>query len=235
MTKSRFWAVNLPIIERLADAPGFIRRMSLTDGLSVYLIAFWRSVEDARAFTKLAEHRAAVQALYRDRILFSHFVGLWRSESLHPRHVFCPTCAQPAQAPVDRCPSCGQEFARRVRSRWSVGAVSKLRRRGSAAPGEHALERIGASRGAVDTDTSPNPGWTSGAQSGSVDVSCAPGRLGQPRGTGAIRSHTGRRPARWRDRARRVPQRRCPGPIMRGHVRGRGGRGCGQRWVRAGR
>ena len=106
----RFWAVNLPIIERLADAPGFIRRMSLTDGLSVYLIAFWRSVEDARAFTKLAEHRAAVQALYRDRILFSHFVGLWRSESLHPRHVFCPTCAQPAQAPVDRCPSFGQEL-----------------------------------------------------------------------------------------------------------------------------
>ena len=106
----RFWAVNLPIIERLADAPGFIRRMSLTDGLSVYLIAFWRSVEDARAFTKLAEHRAAVQALYRDRILFSHFVGLWRSESLHPRHVFCPTCAQPAQAPVGRCPSCGQEL-----------------------------------------------------------------------------------------------------------------------------
>jgi heme-degrading monooxygenase HmoA len=107
---SRFWAVNLPIIERLADAPGFIRRMSLTDGLSVYLIAFWRSVEDAKAFTKAAEHRAAVRALYTDRILFSHFVGLWRGESLHPRHIFCPACGRPTEAPVTRCRECGTEL-----------------------------------------------------------------------------------------------------------------------------
>jgi hypothetical protein len=77
--------------------------------LSIYLIAFWRSVDDAKAFMKAAEHRAAVRALYTDRILFSHFVGLWRSELLHPRHIFCPACGRVGEAPVDRC-HCGTEL-----------------------------------------------------------------------------------------------------------------------------
>lgn len=107
---SRFWAVNLPIIQQLADAPGFIRRMSIADGLSVYLIAFWRTVEDAKTFSKVPEHRAAVRALYRERILYSHFVGLWRAESTHGRHIFCPACGRVEDAPVERCSGCGQEL-----------------------------------------------------------------------------------------------------------------------------
>ena len=107
---TRFWAVNLPVLQRLANTPGFIRRVSLTDDLSIYLIAFWRTVEDAKAFAKAPEHVAAVRALYRDRILYSHFVGLWSAESVHARHVFCPTCGRSSNAPISRCPGCDEEL-----------------------------------------------------------------------------------------------------------------------------
>lgn len=45
-----FWEVNLPVLERLAAAPGFIRRISVVDAESAYLIAFWRSIEEAQRF-----------------------------------------------------------------------------------------------------------------------------------------------------------------------------------------
>lgn len=101
-----FWEANLPVLRRLADAPGFIRRMSVVDGNSVYLIAFWRSVEDAQLFAKLPEHRAAVRAL-SGRIEYTHFVGLWAAQSLHERRFYC-RCGAVTAAPSTACRGCGE-------------------------------------------------------------------------------------------------------------------------------
>jgi heme-degrading monooxygenase HmoA len=104
-----FWEANLPVLQRLADAPGFIRRISVVDGDSVYLIAFWRSEEDARQFAALVEHRAAVRAL-AGRIEYSHFVGLWSASSLHARRFFC-VCGASTPAPSTTCRGCGEPLA----------------------------------------------------------------------------------------------------------------------------
>ena len=104
-----FWEANLPVLRRLADAPGFIRRISVVDGNSVYLIAFWRTVEEAQQFARLAEHRAAVRAL-SGRIEYTHFVGLWAAHSLHERRFYC-RCGSVTAAPNAICQGCGETLA----------------------------------------------------------------------------------------------------------------------------
>lgn len=103
----RFWEVNLPVIRRLSSAPGFIRRFSCVEGPNVYLVAFWKTAEDAKAFIRSAEHREAVKALYNARILYSHFVGMWTAASVHQRLIFCPACGQATPTPADTCSGCG--------------------------------------------------------------------------------------------------------------------------------
>ncbi len=103
----RFWQVNLPVIRALSTAPGFIRRFSCVEGPNVYLVAFWKTEQDAKAFIHSAEHTAAVKALYRERILYSHFVGMWAAASAHPRLIFCPSCGQATPTPADACSGCG--------------------------------------------------------------------------------------------------------------------------------
>lgn len=103
----RFWKVNLPVIRLLSTAPGFIRRFSCVEGPNVYLVAFWKTEQDAKAFLHSAEHRAAVKALYNERILYSHFVGMWTAASVHPRLIFCPSCGQATPAPTGACSACG--------------------------------------------------------------------------------------------------------------------------------
>ncbi|GAC1596820.1 MAG: hypothetical protein NVS3B21_20940 [Acidimicrobiales bacterium] len=104
-----FWEANLPVLQLLGEAPGFIRRISVVDGDSVYLIAFWRTEESARQFAKLPEHRAAVRAL-AGRIEYSHFVGLWTAASLHERRFYC-ACGTNTPAPAKRCRGCGDPLA----------------------------------------------------------------------------------------------------------------------------
>src|ERR1700730_11733755 len=90
----RFWEVNLPVIRALSTAPGFIRRFSCVEGPNVYLVAFWNTEQDAKAFIRSAEHKAAVKALYNERILYSHFVGMWTGARGHSPVVFFPACGQ---------------------------------------------------------------------------------------------------------------------------------------------
>ena len=103
----RFWEVNLPVIRALSMAPGFIRRFSCVEGPNVYLVAFWKTEQDAKAFIRSAEHKAAVKALYNERILYSHFVGMWTAASVHSRLIFCPSCGQATPVPTDTCSGCG--------------------------------------------------------------------------------------------------------------------------------
>lgn len=83
-----FWDAAVPLMELLADAPGFIKRYSFPDGPAVTLIAFWRTLADAQAFAATPEHRAAVKGLYQQRWQYSHFSALWELATSHGKVVF---------------------------------------------------------------------------------------------------------------------------------------------------
>jgi heme-degrading monooxygenase HmoA len=105
-----FWDAAVPLMDLLAKAPGFIRRYSFPDGLSVTLIALWRTVDDARAFAALPEHRAAVRDLYEQRWQYSHFSALWEMASNHGRQIFCDQCDGVTPASEGACRVCGTPF-----------------------------------------------------------------------------------------------------------------------------
>jgi heme-degrading monooxygenase HmoA len=58
-----FWLKAAELFERLAAAPGFIRRFSFADGPRGYLTAFWRTPADAHAFFSSDEHQAVMREL----------------------------------------------------------------------------------------------------------------------------------------------------------------------------
>jgi heme-degrading monooxygenase HmoA len=103
----RFWRMTTAVKQQLPQAPGFIRLFSLFDGLSGYLVAFWRTVEDAQAFAAQPQHREAIAALDRERFEYSHFVGLWKAHSVHQRDIYCEVCGTATPAPTGACSSCG--------------------------------------------------------------------------------------------------------------------------------
>jgi heme-degrading monooxygenase HmoA len=102
-----FWDAAVPLMDLLATAPGFIRRYSFPDGPSITLLAFWRTIADAKAFAATPEHRAAVRDLYRQRWQYSHFSALWEVASNHGRMIFCDRCDGITAASEGVCSGCG--------------------------------------------------------------------------------------------------------------------------------
>ena len=105
-----FWLKAAELFERLAVAPGFIRRFSFFDGPHGYLIAFWRTTADAHAFFSSDEHQAAMRELYRQRWQYSHFAALWEMTTPHQRVIFCQQCAGVTPATDGLCVGCGTEL-----------------------------------------------------------------------------------------------------------------------------
>jgi heme-degrading monooxygenase HmoA len=105
-----FWASAVRLMGLLAAAPGFIRRYSFPDDLSITLIALWRTAADAKAFAASPEHRAAVDALYANRWQYTHFSGLWEMTSNHGRVVFCEQCDGITPIGERVCRSCRTEL-----------------------------------------------------------------------------------------------------------------------------
>ena len=105
-----FWAAAVPLITLLGDAPGFIRRFTFMDGPSITLIALWRSGDDARAFQRAPQHRAAVEGLYRERWQYTHFSALWELSSTHDRLAFCDGCDAVTPIREQVCRGCGVEL-----------------------------------------------------------------------------------------------------------------------------
>jgi len=105
-----FWAAAVPLMALLESAPGFIRRYSFPDGPSITLIAFWKTIDDAKTFGASPEHRAAVRDLYKHRWQYSHFSALWEIASNHDRMVFCDTCDAITSASARVCSGCGREL-----------------------------------------------------------------------------------------------------------------------------
>lgn len=103
----RFWRTTTSVKQSLPDAPGFIRLFSLFEDVSGYLVAFWRTVEDAQAFAKSQQHQEAMASFDRDHFQYSHFVGLFRAERAHSRNIYCEACGQATPMPASMCNACG--------------------------------------------------------------------------------------------------------------------------------
>jgi len=105
-----FWLTAAGLIERLATAPGFIRRYSFADGPHITMVALWRTTADAHAFFSSDEHQTAMRDLFCGRWLYSHFAGLWEMTTPRPRVIFCQRCDGVTPATEGRCRDCGTEL-----------------------------------------------------------------------------------------------------------------------------
>jgi heme-degrading monooxygenase HmoA len=105
-----FWMTAAGLMERLAEAPGFIRRFNFADGPHYTLIALWRTAGDANAFFSSDEHQAAIRELFRGRWQYSHFAGLWEMVTPRPRVIFCQDCDGITPATEGVCAGCGAEL-----------------------------------------------------------------------------------------------------------------------------
>ena len=102
---AEFWLTAAGLIERLATAPGFIRRYSFADGPHVTLLALWRTTADAHAFFSSDEHQTAMREMFRQRWQYSHFAGLWEMTTPRPASSSAKECdgVTPAsRGPVQR-------------------------------------------------------------------------------------------------------------------------------------
>lgn len=102
-----FWHTVAGLMEKLATAPGFIRRFNFTDGPHYTLIALWRTADEANAFFASDEHQSAMRELYRHRWQYSHFAGLWELTTPRQRVIFCQRCDGVTPATDGHCSGCG--------------------------------------------------------------------------------------------------------------------------------
>jgi heme-degrading monooxygenase HmoA len=105
-----FWMTAAGLMERLATAPGFIRRFNFTDGPHYTLFALWRTAADAQAFFSSDDHQAAMRELFRHRWQYSHFAGLWEMTTPRQRVIFCQQCDGVTPATDLMCAGCGTEL-----------------------------------------------------------------------------------------------------------------------------
>lgn len=122
----QFWLTAAGLMEVLASAPGFIRRISFADGPLYLLLAFWRAVADAHAFYAHPQHQAAMKALYRDRWQYTHFAGLWEMTTPRQRVIFCQECdgITPVGEGECHCSGCGTALLDPYRSTVPLAASS---------------------------------------------------------------------------------------------------------------
>jgi heme-degrading monooxygenase HmoA len=107
---AEFWLTAAGLMEHLAVAPGFIRRVNFADGPHYTLIALWRTRADAHAFFSTDEHQAAMSELFRRRWQYSHFAGLWDMTTPRQRVIFCQQCDGVTAATERLCAGCGTEL-----------------------------------------------------------------------------------------------------------------------------
>jgi heme-degrading monooxygenase HmoA len=107
---AQFWLTAAGLTERLAEAPGFIRRFNFADGPHYTLIALWRTRAEAHAFFSSDEHQAAMRELFRNRWQYSHFAGLWDMTTPRQRVIFCQQCDGVTAATERFCVGCGTEL-----------------------------------------------------------------------------------------------------------------------------
>ena len=104
---NQFWTRAVETLRAVQAAPGFIRLLTFADGMANYLVAFWRTYEDAMAYRNGEVHKAAMHELAETGNQYDHFAGLFRTERLHQRHVYCERCNTRNTMPREECVQCG--------------------------------------------------------------------------------------------------------------------------------
>ena len=104
---NQFWTRAAQTLQAVQNAPGLIRLLTFADGMANYLVAFWRTHEDAMAFRNGQVHRAAMHELAETGNQYDHFAGLFRTERAHQRHVYCERCNTLNTMPREECSQCG--------------------------------------------------------------------------------------------------------------------------------
>ena len=104
---NQFWSRAAETLRAAQAAPGLIRLLTFHDGATNYLLALWRTHEDAMAFRNGQAHRAAMDELAETGNQYDHFAGLFRTERAHLRHVYCERCNTKNVMPRAQCASCG--------------------------------------------------------------------------------------------------------------------------------
>ena len=122
----QFWHRAVVTLRAVQTAPGFIRLLTFADGRANYLVAFWRTHEDAMAFRNEQVHRDAMHELAETGNQYDHFAGLFRTEREHLRHVYCERCNTRNAMPREVCSQCGNALVDvyRVQSRSNGHAPS---------------------------------------------------------------------------------------------------------------
>jgi len=106
-----FWRQVAVTLTAAATAPGLIRFIAVTDGLSQDAVAWWRTVDDAKAFAHSDVHLAAIAEMDELGFEYTHFAGLWQSVEPRQRHVVCDACGSTTTMPADSCRACGADIA----------------------------------------------------------------------------------------------------------------------------
>ncbi|MGH7687894.1 MAG: antibiotic biosynthesis monooxygenase family protein [Candidatus Dormibacteria bacterium] len=104
---NQFWTRAAETLRAAQAAPGLVRVLTFHDGTTNYLLALWRTHEDAMAFRNSQVHRAAMDELAETGNQYDHFAGLFRTERTHSRHVYCERCNTKNTMPAAACSSCG--------------------------------------------------------------------------------------------------------------------------------
>jgi heme-degrading monooxygenase HmoA len=105
-----FWRQVELTCKAASAAPGFIRLISLFDGLANWALAFWRTPEDAKAYARSEAHRAAMAEMYKTNFEYTHFAGVFAALEARTREVYCDRCGTQSLMPAGSCPSCGNEL-----------------------------------------------------------------------------------------------------------------------------
>ena len=104
---NQFWTSAAATLRAAQAAPGLIRLLTFADGMANYLVAFWRTSEDAMAFRDGQAHRAAMHELAETGNQYDHFAGLFGANRAHHRHVYCERCNTRNTMPREECSECG--------------------------------------------------------------------------------------------------------------------------------
>jgi len=106
----RFWSRAAKTLRDARESPGFIRFIAFSDGLSNYALGFWRTRDEAMAYSRRQAHREASAELHRTGNQYTHFAGLFTADKVHERHAYCDACGARNLMPRDRCAECGKEL-----------------------------------------------------------------------------------------------------------------------------
>lgn len=106
----QFWRQVALTCTAAAESPGLIRLIAFFDGKANWALAFWRTLDAARAFARSRPHLDAIEDMRRHTFEYTHYAGLWEPAGARPREVYCDECGTEALMPVENCPSCGNQL-----------------------------------------------------------------------------------------------------------------------------